>query len=192
VTSSIFNTPRHQCFIYEGAPSSHLADIARTIVHRLDANRRCLYLNSPAMVAGMRSQLAATGVDLKAQMDRGALVLSSDQGHLIDGKFDVARMLGLLRDALQNALADGFEGLWASGDMTWEFGNESNWDKLREYERRLEEFMKENPALSGICLYHRDTLPPHAIETALVTHPSLYISAALSQLNPRYYQHLAP
>lgn len=179
---------RHQCLIYAGAPSSHLPEIASTLIDRLKANRRCLYLNSPAMVAGMRSQLAAAGLDPRAEVERGALILSSDQSHLVEGKFDVERMLRLLRDAVQQALDANYAGLWASGDMTWEFGSEANLSKLLDYERRLEECMQATPALSGICLYHRDTLPAHAIETALITHPVLFISATLSQLNSRYVQ----
>ncbi len=187
----MFTSFRHQCFIYEGAPSSHLAEIARTLIQKLKENRRCLYLNSRPMVAGMRCHLSAGGLDVTEQVERGALVLSSDQGHLADGKFDVDRMMGLLQAALKQTLADGYVGLWAAGDMTWEFGSEANLGKLAEYERRLEDFMRGNPDLSGICLYHRDTLPTHAIETALSAHPSLYLSATLSQLNSRYYQFLA-
>jgi hypothetical protein len=138
------------------------------------------------MVAGIRSHLAAAGIDLKEQIERGALVLSSSQDHLVEGKFETARMLRLLADALHGALADGFAGLWAAGDMTWEFGSESNLAKLLDYERGLESFMHSNPALSGICLYHRDTLPNHAIQTALLTHPVLYVSATLSHLNPQF------
>jgi hypothetical protein len=172
--------------IYEGAPSSHLGSIAQTLLERLKANYRCLYLNSPAMVAGMRSHLAAAGLDLQQQIGRGALVLSSDQGHLVKGKFDTERMIASLRDALQQALADGYEGLWAAGDMTWEFGSEDNLEKLLGYERRLEAFMHAHPALCGVCLYHRDTLPSHALQAARATHPALYLSATLSQLNPLY------
>jgi hypothetical protein len=182
------DSSRHQCFIYGGAPSSHLADVARTLIERLKQKRRCLYLNSPPMVAGMRWHLSAAGLDLMQQVESSALILSSDQGHLLDGKFDVESMVKLLRNAVQQALDDGYRGLWAAGDMTWEFGNESNLDKLHEYERRLEEVMRDTPGLSGICLYHRDTLPAHAIETALVTHPVVYANAALSELNTRYYQ----
>jgi hypothetical protein len=169
-----------------------LADIARTLIEKLKMKRRCLYLNSPPMVAGMRSQLAAAGLDVAAEVKRGALILTADQGHLVEGKFDVDRMLRLLQDALLGALADGYDGLWAAGDMTWEFGSEANLDKLADYERRLERFIQANPAMSGVCLYHRNTLPPHAIETARVTHSALYINAGLSQLNSRYYQQLAP
>lgn len=155
-------------------------------MQRLATHHRCLYLNSPAMVAGMRSQLAAAGLDLREQIARGALILSSDQEHLIDGKFDVERMLRLLEESVRRALADGYAGLWAAGDMTWEFGSEDNPAKLLHYERRLEAFMQRTPELSGVCLYHRDTLPAHALETAEITHPAFYLSATLSQMNPCY------
>lgn len=172
--------------IYEGAPSAHLADIGHTLEEKLKANHRCLYLNSPPMVAGMRSHLAALGLEPREHIERGALILSSDHGHLVDGKFDVNRMLQLLEDAVKQALREGYDGLWAAGDMTWEFGNESNFTKLLEYERKLERFMQRTPALSGVCLYHCDTLPPHVIRTAWATHTSVYVNATLSRLNSRY------
>jgi hypothetical protein len=186
VTTATRDHSRHQCLIYEGAPSAHLNNLAQTLIQRLKANRRCLYLNSAPMVAGMRWHLAAAGLDLKAETERGALILSSNQDHLVEGKFDTGKMLGSLDDAVQQALADGYAGLWAAGDMTWEFGNERNLNKLLDYEHQLENFMQGNPALSGVCLYHRGTLPEHAIQTALVTHPTLYVSATLSQLNPQF------
>jgi len=180
------DAPRHQCMIYRGAPSTHLAGIAQILLQRLKVNYRCLYLNSPTMVAGMRSFLAASGLDLKEAVGRGALILSSDQSHLADGKFEIERMIAVLRDALNQALLAGYAGLWASGDMTWEFGNEDNLSKLLEYERRLEEFMEDHPPLCGVCLYHSNSLPLHAIETALTTHPALYVGETFSKLNPLY------
>lgn len=44
----------------------------------------------------------------------------------MNGVFDVARMLGMLADAVNDALAHGYAGLWATGDMTWELGSEKN------------------------------------------------------------------
>ncbi len=40
-----------------------------------------------------------------------------------DGSFDVPMMLANLEEALDQALRDGYKGLWATGDMTWEFGS---------------------------------------------------------------------
>jgi hypothetical protein len=178
--------PRHQCLIYEGSPAAHLAGLAAVASKELNANSRLIYLNSPTMVAGFRSYLAATGLNVEQEVKREALVLSSEQGHLNNGHFDVDRMLGMLRDALSRALKDGFRSLWASGDMTWELGGERNFDKLLEYECGLEEFLRTNSAIHGICQYHRDTLPADAVATALHTHQAVYINETLSRMNPFY------
>lgn len=178
--------PRHQCLIYEGSPSKHLRYLAQTLIERLRTNHLCLYLNSPAMVAGMRFTLAAAGVDLVREIGSGTLVLSSDQDHLVNGKFDADLMIKMLRDAVRDAVARGYAGFWATGDMTWEFGNEENLSKLLDYERKLQQLMEEHPRLSGICQYHRDTLPTNAIQTALETHKSLYVNDTLSRLNLQY------
>jgi hypothetical protein len=108
------------------------------IRQKLRENWRCLYLSSPPMVAGMRSYLAAAGLNVSAEASSGALILSSDDGHLIAGQFDVGKMIGILSAAVDRASGDGYAGLWATGDMTWEFGSEKNFAKLLEYEYRLE------------------------------------------------------
>jgi hypothetical protein len=125
---------RHRCLIYAGSPAQHLPALAATIVEKIHTNHRCLYLNSPAMVAGIRSYLAATGLDLNEQTQKGALVISSTQEHLVDGRFDVDRMIARLIAAVQQSERDRYAGLWASGDMAWEFGPERNFAKLLEYE----------------------------------------------------------
>jgi hypothetical protein len=179
---------RHRCMIYDGAPSVHLSVIAGAAIERFIANYRCFYLNSPAMVAGLRSVLAASGVDVVDATARGALVLSSDQSHLVDGEFDVERMLALLEKAVEQALSDGFGGLWASGDMLWEFGSEKNLDKLLAYELALDQLLKQQPALCGICQYHRDVLPADAVRVGLYTHQTIHVNEMLPRLNPQYRQ----
>jgi hypothetical protein len=179
-------TPRHQCLIYEGAPSRQLPALAAVMLEKLQQNHRCLYLNSPPMVAGMRSYLAAAGVDVAHEVAKVSLVLSSNQQHLRGGSFDVERMMHTLEDALHQALKDGYEGLWATGDMTWEMGPDKNHSKLLEYEQRLENFFSEHPELGGICQYHADTLPRETMRQGFLVHPSIFVSQTLSFINPHY------
>lgn len=174
--------PRHQCLIYEGSPSRQLPALAALVRQKLEENVRCLYLNSPVMVAGIRCYLAAAGIDVAYELEKTSL----DQAHLIKGRFNVDRMVQTLEDALWRALDDGFQGLWATGDMTWELGPENNFSKLLEYEWRLEEFFRTHPALSGICQYHADTLPRDVLRQGLITHPSLFLNETLSRINPHY------
>jgi hypothetical protein len=177
---------RHRCMLYEGAPSKQLPMLASVICQKIDENYRCLFLNSPAMVAGMGSCLAAKGRDVLEDTKRGRLVLSSEQHYSNDGLFDVDAMLRGLEDALEQALKDGFKGLWASGDMTWEFGQARDFSRLLEYEWRLEEFFQKHPELEGICQYHADTLPPESMEQGRSAHQSIVVSETLSLINLHY------
>src|ERR1700733_12345401 len=142
--------PRHQCVIYDGSPARMLPAFADHIKQKLGENIRCFYLNSPTMVAGMKSYLFAAGVDVTYEVARGSLILSSDQSHLENGYFDTDHFLGVLENTLNQALSDGYQGLWATGDMTWELGPDTDLGKLNEYEWRLEKLFKKYPALSGI------------------------------------------
>jgi hypothetical protein len=92
-----------------------LPALVATIRGNLDARMRCMYMNSPAMVAGLRSGLYAAGTDVERELARGALVLGSDSSHLVDGRFDVDAMIEMLDAAVQAALTDGYAGLFATG-----------------------------------------------------------------------------
>ncbi len=177
---------RHQCLIYEGSPAPHLPGLTALIRQKLSENHRCLYLNSPPMVAGMRSYLYAAGVDVSQEVMKGRLILSSGREHLKNGSFDIDRMLTLLNEAVSLALKDGYQGLWATGDMSWEFGPEKSFSKLMEYEWRLEGLFQTQPALSGICQYHADTLPHEVMRQGLMTHQAIFINDTLSRLNSHY------
>jgi MEDS: MEthanogen/methylotroph, DcmR Sensory domain len=177
---------RHQCLIYDGSPSNQLPALAKMLQQKINEGYRGLYLNSPQMVAGLRSCLAAMGMDVVNEVEKSRLILSSESTSLSDGGFDGALMLRHLEDAVDQALKDGYRGLAATGDMTWEFGAERDFSKLMEYERGLEQLFQGRPELCGICQYHRDTLPPDVPRQALLTHRSLFINDTLSRVNSHY------
>lgn len=178
--------------IYEGPPSRSLPMLVAAIRRNLEEGRRCMYLNSPPMVAGVRSHLYAAGIDPQVEVARGALVLGSEPDHLVHGRFDVDRLIALLDAAVEQALADGHTGLFATGDMTWEFGPERDFTTLVEYEWRLEQLFQRRPQLRGVCQYHRDLLPREAVREGAVSHGALFISDTLARLNPLYLRDRTP
>jgi hypothetical protein len=177
---------RHQCLVYEGPPSRQLPALAEAVSQKLRENYRCLYLNSVPMLAGMRSYLAAAGVDVEFELQKGSLVMSSDQDHAPDGIFDVDGMLASLEQAVQKAVADGYTGLFATGDMAWELGPDRDVSRLLDYEWKLEQMFHRYPQLSGICQYHADTLPFGFAKLGLASHVTHFIDPTLSIGNPRY------
>jgi hypothetical protein len=143
-------------------------------------------MNSPSMIAGLRSSLAALGLDVARETSRGSLIMSSGQDHLVNGRFDAGSMLKALEQAIDNALNDGYRGLWASGDMSWEYGPQKDFKSLLEYEWRLEDLFKRRSALTGVCQYHADTLPRDTMREGLESHTSLFVNETLSMVNPYY------
>ena len=173
---------RHKCLIYDGDPSEQLPVIVPFLLEGLKNNWRCLYVGRPEVARMVEQALVANGVNFVWEARRGALVISSDRSHLSAGTFNPRRMVDWLSKSIDDAVQAGFEGLCATGDMRWELGEDENFDCLLEYEARLEQLFRNKP-LRGICQYHRDMVPHHAVRNALVTHRSAYLGAALKPDN---------
>jgi signal transduction histidine kinase len=176
---------RHKCLIYDGHPSEQLPVIVPLLREGLLENRRCLYLGDAETILMVQTALAAKGVDVARELQRTALVFSSDRSHLKDGGFDPRAMVGMLRALVDEAVRDGFQGLCATGDMMWELGTEANFGRLLEYEALLEKVFQEKP-LMGVCQYHRDSLPARAVGDALLTHRAVHLGASLNERNLFY------
>jgi hypothetical protein len=178
---------RHQGFIYDGSTSRPAPAVAAVIKERLAQKHRCLYFDSKPMVADLQADLARIGVDVNRETSHSNLVFSSHLGHLKeDHTFDIDEMITTLESALAQALQDGYAGLWASGDIAWEFGPKEDLTQLVEYETRLEAFVSTHEKFSGICIYDASVLPADAVQTGHETHPVLFSGAAESRLNPAF------
>jgi signal transduction histidine kinase len=176
---------RHKCLIYDGHPSEQLPVVVPFLTDGIQNNWRCVYLGAPEMLHMVDGALRRRGVDTTSEMKRGALIFSSERGHLENGSFDARAMINGLRELIDGSVCDGFEGLCATGDMRWELGPDENFDQLIEYEALLEQVFREKP-LIGICQYHRDVIPPRTLRQALLSHRSTYIGDRLNRDNLFY------
>jgi hypothetical protein len=184
--------PRHQCLIYDGSPAKMLPVIAAQVRDKLNEKFKCLYLNSPAMVAGMKSYLYAAGVNVREAEADGSLILSSEPSPLKARQFDVQQMLDKLEQLVNLSLNEGYCGLWATGDMSWEMGTDRDLKRLLEYEWKLEQLFEKYPGLSGICQYHADTLPRDLVCHSLLVHPAIFINDTLARANSSYIPSAEP
>jgi hypothetical protein len=130
--------------------------------------------------------LTNAGIDVAAEERRGALVLlTKEHGHLKGGSFSASRMIGLLREAVESAIADGFEGLCAAGDMTWILDDAPGSEEFAEYEALLNHFYSTHRAL-GLCQYNRRRLPAEILDHGIATHPVVRIEGPILLTNPFY------
>lgn len=179
---------RHQCLIYKGSPFRQLPALAALIREKRAEGFRCLYLNSPAMIEALRVTLAMEGMNVDREVRETNLILSTETAVSEDGQFDIDTMMSGLEEAVDQAVRDGYKGLFATGDMTWEFGSKESFAKLLAYEWRLEKLFHKRPELCGVCQYHSDTLSPEILQKALVSHPAVFINETLTRINEHYAQ----
>jgi signal transduction histidine kinase len=173
---------RHKCLIYEGHPSEQLPVIVPFLLEGLKGRRRCIYMGPPEMVSMVEKALSREGLDLRAERARRALELSSDRGHLKDGKFDPDAMVASWGLSIDQAVQEGFSGLCATADMRWELGDDRNFDRLLEYEAKVEQAFSDKP-LDAVCQYHVATVPKRSLHDAFLTHRSIYVGEHLDKDN---------
>ena len=106
----------HICAVYE-TEDEQLATAAEYLADGLRAGERVFYVaESSAALKRFRAALTRCGVNAAAKAKQGALVESTHaDAHLVDGRFDVERMMRLLNEAVESALNDGFAGLRTCG-----------------------------------------------------------------------------
>jgi signal transduction histidine kinase len=176
---------------------SHLCLTHETIAEQFDAallfiqqglarGDRCLILAEAGNAEQLVKLLADAGVEVAHEADRGALkvVTDLDVTRLLSGEFDPRTMVEFLRRAEAEALADGFAGLWITGDMAWAMGAGVSDKQLIEYEILLEEQLTNSRSIV-ICQYDRTRFEPGLIHDVLRTHPIAVIGDQVCP-NPFY------
>lgn len=123
---------RPQCLVYDRASSRHLQLVAPVLGAMLELNYRYLNLNSPPMGPACAHIWPQRALNIAREVAIVSLALSSEQQHLRGGYFDADAMMQTLANDLEQALHDDYAGLWASGDMAWEFGPRKDFTRLLE------------------------------------------------------------
>lgn len=181
----VYQQGDHVCTLFT-TPEEQLQAAAEYISGGLSRGERCLYICCEHEIPEFRAALKKGGISVEWEEKRGALMLlTKHDGHLKAGSFDPDTMISTLRAAVEDALAAGFAGLCAAGDMTWLLDEAPGSERVAEYEARLNQFYKNNRAL-GLCQYNRNKLPDEALDHGLATHPYIRMEGGILLQNPFY------
>ena len=138
----------HICSIYENK-AEQLAAAVPFIADALERKDRCVYIADDRTIEEVVGTLAAAGVDVEHERQRGALrLLNRQDTYLPDSEFVPQAMIDLVRNMEFEAVADGFLRLRLAGDMTWALGPEPGCNRLIEYEALRNQFLRNTAAIS--------------------------------------------
>lgn len=160
----------HLCLIYETA-EEQFAAVVPFIRVGLERGEKCVYIADENASGEVIERMRKGGVDTKAALASGAFsVMTKKEAYLKQGFFDPDWMIRFLKEATDSAVAEGYTGLRATGEMTWMLGGDPGSDRLIEYEAKLNYFFPENNALA-ICQYNIGRFSPEIIMDVIRTHP---------------------
>jgi hypothetical protein len=165
---------QHACFYYETA-AEQLAVVEAYIAEGLKRRERCLYIAAERTINHISETLHGAGVDVDRERRAGALQLCTARDVYVQrGRFDAHAMITFLAQAVDESLRAGFQGLRASGEMTWILANSPGTDSAGDYEALLNRFFPRRPAL-GLCQYHRGRFAPDTLHDTLRSHPCVLV-----------------
>ena len=131
------NPGDHICAIF--ANGEELADIVgEFLAEGLRSSERCWYLPAGDDPSAVRAALASRAIDTEAAEERGALNILSPTGtYRARGGFDPEATIGVFNDAIEQAVADGFQGFRAAANMSWALELEDGPELAITYEALL-------------------------------------------------------
>lgn len=162
----------HYCGIYrtDADLRAITVDFVRGAIAR---HEKVIYLVNLQSAEQLRASLAAAGIDVDALLDRGQLVImTAKEAYLKDGQFDPDRMIALLSEETDKALAEGYTALRATGEMTWALAGEPGSERLIEYEARINDLFATKPCY-GLCQYDQRRFDAEMLLDVLHTHPNV-------------------
>lgn len=162
----------HYCGIYRTDEDQRaiIIDFVRDGVAR---NEKMFYLVNLQTAEQLRATLAAAGIEVDRLIEQGQLViLTAKDSYLRDGQFDPEKMIGLLGEETERALAEGYTAMRATGEMTWALAGEPGSERLVEYESRLNHFFPDSKCYA-VCQYDRRRFDSEMLLDILHTHPKV-------------------
>lgn len=172
--------PGHLCLLYE-SEAELLAPVIPFIQKGVQLAERCIYLNAgeEMLESVLKNALSSQKSDIGALM-----LLSARETWLQNGRFEPARVLGLLQSLCARAVGDGFKGTRIICDMGWAARTGVHGAELADFEEDLTLFASRNK-VALLCLYHRGSFRAEQLLELARRHQQLLIGGALCE-NPFY------
>jgi hypothetical protein len=160
---------RHLCLPFE-TNTEKLDAVASFLIEGLTQGKRCLFVGTADELAELGEPLERVGICVSRALSRGRILfLTQEEAYLSDGAFNPDVVLDRIERHVRDAVADGFTGLYATGELVYIPGDE-DWRRIVRYEAHINETFARLP-LVAMCRYPRAIVPADRVRDVLRTHP---------------------
>lgn len=167
----------HACWFFH-SPQEHREGVTTFVRTALDRGGKVLYLADTIPPATVAAYLRRAGLDPDALMASGQLVLRPHRDAGSNRAFDPARHVQLFGELVEQARAERYRGLWATGEATWQLHDGiAAAGPSMELEQLLERLFAGTGDGLLLCQYDAGAIQPRPLERLRSTH-NLELAAA--------------
>lgn len=182
-TDEPFPEGTHMCHIFSDEEEQGDV-ISRYVASGLSEGEQACYFSDARSVDETRARLAGLGVPVPAVEDGKLVVASAVEMYCPDGTFVPDRMLANFPIVYNAGREAGFEGVRATGEMSWARRGLPGSERLIEYESRINTVVRETP-LTAVCQYDARLFDGATLFEVLIVHPVMIVRGRISR-NPYY------
>lgn len=177
-TISDLGLGNHACCFFEAAEKQR-AVVMPFLRQGLEKGNKAVYILDVSRPETIVGYFRRGGLDLEPYLTRGQMMfLTSDETHVREGVFDPDRMLVQLQAQTDQALAEGYGGLYITCETAWALRGVPGSERLIEYEGKVNEFFPGSKCVA-LCQYDWRAFGPQLLMDVLSTHPITIVNAVL-------------
>jgi hypothetical protein len=166
----------HACLTFSDQ-DERLDIVATFVLDGLKRSTKVMCLTESIAVDQLAAELADRGVPVDESLPRHQLIIhSSDQSWLVDGELSASNVLDLLRQGLEDAAREGFDGLRVTADMGWVSRPIAAAAQLPVFETEVAKLFDDS-RLTAVCQYDREVFDAVTLSFASSAHPRAVAAA---------------
>lgn len=160
----------HLCCLYE-SEEEHRALLTPFLRQGLEGGEKVLYIVDVHKVETVLDYLRKDALEVEPFLKSEQLgILTADDAYMKEETFDPDGMIALLGNKTERALSEGYSALRVTGEMTWVLRGVPKFERVIEYEAKLNKFLPNTKCLA-ICQYDRRRFSSKVLLDILSTHP---------------------
>ena len=151
----------------------------------IQRNDKCVYITGDADTNLLKKELSYYhNVDILVSNNQ-LMFWDKKDSYSKDGSFDPDLMVDTLNKLAEEAVSEGFNGLAITGEISWVLNIEQGFEKIIEYEWKINEYVFTNSRISALCRYNTSKFTDEMIISIIELHPFIVLNGRVHE-NPFY------
>ncbi len=169
---------RHVCSVFD-SDADRDAGFAAFFAAGCQRDEKLLFLSDGTPGESVLAALDGRGCAASELARSGRWrALEASEVYLAGAPFRPDRMIGLMQEEVERAVAEGYSALRVIGEMSWALRSEARPEVLLDYEVRLNRFAGGVPWI-GLCAYDIRRFPPDLLLEVIDAHPEVALGTAI-------------